>query len=143
MQIVVVSNAHILTYFQYCHFFSFHFLIYYLFLLPHNERYHIYYDHSKSHFPDEPKEHPNNTTPENWSLDLHEKFSEEDYKGPERRIDPGDSVSAYGLSLPKEKVHYADEYNSQLLPELERQWKIRGESVLSHTSTLPIMHYIK
>ncbi|KAI5714066.1 hypothetical protein M8J76_010470 [Diaphorina citri] len=36
-------------------------------------------------------------------------------------------MSVYGLSMPKEKVQYPDEYNSQFLPELERQWKIRGD----------------
>lgn len=66
------------------------------------------------------------TTPENWSLDILQTYSDEDYQGKDRRKDPEHSMSAYGLSLPKEKVHYADEYNSQILPELERQWKIRG-----------------
>uniref|UniRef100_A0A8D8TS44 HTH cro/C1-type domain-containing protein n=1 Tax=Cacopsylla melanoneura TaxID=428564 RepID=A0A8D8TS44_9HEMI len=76
--------------------------------------------------PVEPKVHPNLTTPEDWSLDIRKTYSEEDYQGPDRRLDPKDSISAYGMSLAKEKVHYDDEYNSQILPELERQWKIRG-----------------
>ncbi|KAL1449890.1 hypothetical protein WDU94_002362 [Cyamophila willieti] len=76
--------------------------------------------------PVEPKVHPNLTTPEDWSLDIRKTYSEEDYQGPDRRLDPKDSVSAYGMSLAKEKVHYDDDYNSQVLPELERQWKIRG-----------------
>jgi hypothetical protein len=40
-------------------------------------------------------------------------------------------MSVYGLSMPKEKVQYPDEYNSQFLPELERQWKIRGKEEIS------------